>query len=168
MITSMDDGTKVQDVLSAPKYRGRKDTSTNEKLPLLNSAINCLNPAIVTKAQVQQSPTILQPSCSRCQSLKAGRSLHLTLAYRKCRCHRQFERKIGASKGTGAAVCNLTSSSTGLSPIVQPAPAPLLPQIDPLPSAKKPSQALDIADSAKNKPVDEDSGSAAKLPFIVR
>ena len=139
-----------------------KDTVKYDKLPLLHSMIS-------KGTSEGQSSSVLPISCSRCQSLKRGSSLHLTLAYRKCRCHRQFEHKISESKVT--TVCNLTSSST-VSRIaevpVDSTPVLQLPPLEPLPLANVHPPVLQIADSARKKLIEQNSSSSEKLPCIVR
>lgn len=168
----MDDGTKRPAVHPKRSLKnGMKDATTYGKLPMLHSvAQKDILPTPNASSSVEQSSSHLSTSCSRCQSLKTGGSLHLTLAYRKCRCHRQFEhhRTIDSK----AAVVNSPTSSRSrigeMQPVAGSSPALSLPPIEQFTSAKSFQQTLHITDLAKKKITEENSSSTERLPSIVR
>ena len=137
-----------------------RDAKTCEKLPLLYSAMSnsaSIHRPIPNGSIVEKQPSELLPmSCSRCQSLRAGSSLHLTLAYRKCRCHRQFESKISDSNRTVAISTPSNSGIAGEAALLLP----------PLASAYSLQQPAPVIDSTKRL-VEGNIISSETLPIIV-
>eukprot|EP00731_Ephydatia_muelleri_P024269 Em0016g540a len=115
----------------------------------------------------EQSSSHLSTSCSRCQSLKTGDSLHLTLAYRKCRCHRQFEHHDSKARPT-AVNSTPTSSRSRIAELLPVAGSTLalsLPPIDLITSAKSCQQ---TSDHTAKKITEGNSCFTERLPSIVR
>ena len=170
-MVQMDDGTK-RPVVDAPKRslkkNGIKDTPKYGKLsPLHSVMLKDTSPTPNASSSKEQSSSHLSTSCSRCQSLKTGDSLHLTLAYRKCRCHRQFEHH--GSKARPTAVNSTPTSSRSriaeLLPVAGSTLALSLPPIDLITSAKSCQQ---TSDHTAKKITEGNSCFTERLPSIVR